>query len=522
MEYVKLGSSDLRVSRVCMGCMGFGDASNGQHRWTVDEETTRSIVGHGLDMGINFFDTAVVYQNGTSERYLGRALRDLADRDDVVVATKFVPRSNEDIERGVSGRDHILGSLDRSLANLGMDHVDLFIYHMWDYRTPIREVLEALGEAVRSGKTRYIGISNCFAWQLAKANALADSLDLPRFVSVQNHYNLIFREEEREMAPLCREDGIAMTPYSALASGRLSRHPGETTRRLAEDSYARFKYDATADEDAGIVSRVAEVADRMGVTMTEVSLAWLLTKTTSPVVGATKAAHVDGMAGAVNIRLSEDDIRYLEEPYRPHRLVGVMAQNTATASGEEHVWSKTRERSPVDQHTRHHDAHEPGLPGLPEPLPGVQRDRTGVPLVDLQDDRTRPAGAGDPLHTVHGLRTYAAAAASLEEVELAQMHRVALHPVGEVSRADTVCDDPFVDYALGHLPPYALGGLLLLQELVEEVIGHVGVDIPEERICELRQPLRLIGTDGFEAELAQAACPRRSSCRGSDRGGCPR
>lgn len=342
MEYVRLGGSDLRVSRICMGCMGFGDASNGQRSWTVDEETTRSIVGRGLERGINFFDTAAVYQNGTSERYLGRAMRDLADRDEVVVATKFVPRSNDEIERGISGRQHILDSLDRSLANLGMDHVDLLIYHMWDYRTPIREVLEALGEAVSSGKTRYIGISNCFAWQLSMANALADSLDLPRFVSVQNHYNLIFREEEREMAPLCREEGIAMTPYSALASGRLSRHPGEASKRFSEDAYARFKYDATADEDAVIISRVAEVADRMGVSMTEVSLSWLMTRTTSPVVGATRISHVDGMADAVDVRLSDDDIRHLEEPYRPHRLVGVMAQNTASASGEEHVWSKAK------------------------------------------------------------------------------------------------------------------------------------------------------------------------------------
>ena len=390
MEYVRLGKSNLRVSRVCMGCMGFGDASDGQHSWTMDEETTRSIVKHGLDRGINFFDTAAVYQNGTSEKYLGKALRDFADRDEVVVATKFVPRNNDEIERGVSGRDHILDSLDRSLANLGMDHVDLFIYHMWDYRTPIREVLEALGEAVDAGKTMYIGVSNCFAWQLAKANALADSLDLPRFVSVQNHYNLIFREEEREMAPLCREDGIAMTPYSALASGRLSRHPGETSKRLSEDAYARLKYDATADEDAAIISRVAEVADRVGVSMTEVSLSWLMKRSTSPVVGSTRVSHVDGMADAVDVRLSDNDIRYLEEPYRPHRLVGVMAQNTASASGEEHVWSKTRERSPVDQHPRHHHAHETGLPGLPEPLPGVQRDGARIPLVYLEGDRTRP------------------------------------------------------------------------------------------------------------------------------------
>lgn len=338
MQRTRLGKSDLEVSRICMGCMGFGDPNNGQHSWTVGEEQTREIVKKGLDAGINFFDTAIGYQNGTSEQYLGRALRDFADRDDVVVATKFLPRTNEEIEAGVSGQEHIRRSIDASLEHLGMDHVDLYIYHMWDHRTPIRDILEGLDQAVRDGKVRYIGISNVYAWQLAKANDLADSLGYPRFVSVQNHYNLVFREEEREMAPYCREDGIAMTPYSALASGRLSKHPGETSKRLAEDSYAKLKYDRAAEADAGIIARVAELADQKGVTMTEVSLAWLLTKVTAPVVGATKASHIGGMAGAADLKLTDSDCRYLEELYEPHRIVGVMAQNTASSASEEHVW----------------------------------------------------------------------------------------------------------------------------------------------------------------------------------------
>lgn len=331
MKYTRLGNSDLNVSRVCMGCMGFGDAAHGQHTWTLDEEHSREIIKHGLDLGINFFDTAIAYQSGTSEQYLGRALKDFARRDDVVVATKFLPRTPEEIEAGVTGQQHIETMLNKSLENLGMDHVDLYIYHMWDHQTPIYDILDGLNRMVKAGKTRYIGISNCFAWQLAKANALAEKEGFAKFISVQGHYNLIFREEEREMAPFCQEDNIAMTPYSALAGGRLSKHRGETSKRLSEDSYAQLKYGDTAAQDQVIIDRIAEIAEKRGVTMTEVSLAWLLTKVTSPVVGATKSHHVDGAANAVNLELTAKELAYLEEPYIPHKLVGVMAQNTAAS-----------------------------------------------------------------------------------------------------------------------------------------------------------------------------------------------
>ena len=339
MLYTKLGNSDLTVSRICMGCMGFGDAANGQHSWTVDEEHSREIIKRGLELGVNFFDTAIAYQSGTSEQYLGRALRDFAKRDQVVVATKFLPRTNQEIESGVTGQEHIEKMLNKSLENLGMDYVDLYIYHMWDYRTPLYDILEGLNRVVKAGKVRYIGISNCFAWQLAKANGLAEKEGFAKFVSVQNHYNLIFREEEREMAPYCAEENIAMTPYSALAGGRLSKHPGETSKRLQEDEYAKLKYDGSAEQDKLIVERVAALADKYGVTMTEISLAWLLTKVTSPVVGATKLSHIEGAANAVNIALDESEMEYLEKPYVPHRLVGVMAQNTVSSSNANHVWS---------------------------------------------------------------------------------------------------------------------------------------------------------------------------------------
>ena len=338
MKYVKLGSSELEVSRICLGCMGFGDPQAGQHSWTVDEEATREIVKRALDAGINFFDTAIAYQGGTSEQYVGRALRDFARRDDVVVATKFLPRTADEIAEGVTGQQHIANSIDASLAHLGMDYVDLYIYHMWDYNTPIYDVMEGLAKLVKAGKARAIGIANVYAWQLEKANALAEREGFPKFVSVQNHMNLIFREDERELAPCCAEEGIALTPYSALASGRLSRRPGETSKRLREDSYAKFKYDASSDADAFVIERVAEVADAHGVTMTEVSLAWLLTRVASPVVGATKPHHVDGAVAAVDLKLSDEEIAYLEEPYVPHAIVGVMAQNKPADAGKEHVW----------------------------------------------------------------------------------------------------------------------------------------------------------------------------------------
>ena len=340
MKYTRLGNSDLIVSRICMGCMGFGDPGRGQHSWTIDEAHSREIIKRGLDLGVNFYDTAIAYQSGTSEQYVGRALRDFTKREDVVVATKFLPRTPEEIENGVSGQRHIETMIDTSLKNLGMDYVDLYIYHMWDWNTPIEDVMDGLDRIVKAGKARYVGISNCFAWQIAKANAFAEKEGLAKFVSVQGHYNLIFREEEREMVPYCREENIALTPYSALASGRLSRLPGEGgTKRAKEDTYAKFKYDATEAQDNVIISRVAEIAEKHGVTMTEVSLAWLLGKVTAPVVGATKLHHIEGAAKAVDLELTAEETAYLEERYVPHPLAGVMAQNKPANSMEKHVWS---------------------------------------------------------------------------------------------------------------------------------------------------------------------------------------
>jgi len=315
MKYTKLGNSDLTVSRICMGCMGFGDPGRGQHSWTIDEEHTREIIKRGLEKGVNFYDTAVAYQSGTSEQYIGWALRDFAQRGDVVVATKFLPRTQEEIERGVSGQRHVGNMIDTSLRNLGTDYVDLYICHMWDWQTPIEDVMDGLNRVVKAGKARYVGISNCFAWQIAKANALAEKEGFAKFVSVQGHYNLIFREEEREMVPYCHEENVALTPYSALASGRLARLPGQGgTKRAEEDAYAKFKYDATAAQDNVIIARVAELAEKHGVSMTEVSLAWLLTKAASPVVGATKLHHIEGAVKAVDLELAAAELAAAVNP----------------------------------------------------------------------------------------------------------------------------------------------------------------------------------------------------------------
>lgn len=341
MQYTELGNSDLRISRICMGCMGFGEAGNGQHSWTVDEAHSRAIIKKGLELGVNFFDTAIVYQNGTSEQYLGRALKDFARREDVVVATKFPVRTQAEIDGGISGQEHVRRMLDQSLQNLGMDYVDLYIYHMWDYLTPLEEIMEGLNNAVKAGKVRFVGISNCFAWQLCKANELARREGFAPFVSVQGHYNLIFREEEREMIPYCREEGIALTPYSALAGGRLSKLPGETSKRLEADAYAKGKYDATAAQDARIIERVAELARVHDVAMTEIALAWLMGKGAIPVAGATKLSHVEGAARATALTLTEEEVAYLEACYMPHPLVGVMAQNTQETADRPKVWSQS-------------------------------------------------------------------------------------------------------------------------------------------------------------------------------------
>lgn len=333
MKYKKLGNSDLIISSICMGCMGFGDSKIGQHSWTVGEEETKKIIWHALELGINFYDTAPVYQNGTSEQFVGRALKDFAKREDYIIATKFIPRTVEEIENEVSGQEHIENSLNKSLKNLRMDYVDLYIYHMWDYHTPMEEIIEGLDHVIKVGKARAIGISNCFSWQLAKANYFARSNGLQEFVSMQGHYNLIAREEEREINIFCNSENIALTPYSALAGGRLAKNKGETSKRLVEDVYAKFKYDKTAEVDQLIIDRVSKLAEKHNVSMTEISLAWLLNKVTAPVVGATKLSQVEGMVKAVDLKLSDNEILYLEELYIPHSLVGVMAQNGKQKGG---------------------------------------------------------------------------------------------------------------------------------------------------------------------------------------------
>ena len=299
MEYIKLGNSDLNVSRICMGCMGFGDPTQGPCTWTINEEQSREIIKRGLELGVNFFDTAIAYQSGTSEQYVGRALRSLAKREDVIVATKFLPRTADEIAAGISGQQHVERMLNKSLENLGMDYVDLYICHMWDYNTPIEEIMEGMNNAVKAGKVRAIGIS---------------------------------------MVPLCEEDNIALTPYSSLAGGRLSKRQGETSKRQEEDGVAKMKYDATAEQDGIIIARVAELADRYGVTMTQVALAWLLQKVASPVVGATKLHHIEGAVTALDLKLTPDDMAYLEEMYIPHKLVGVMALNKKKPT-EKATWS---------------------------------------------------------------------------------------------------------------------------------------------------------------------------------------
>ena len=338
MKYTKLGNSDLNVSRIYMGCMGFGDPNNGMHTWTLNEEESRKIIKAGIDNGINFFDTAIGYQNGTSEQYVGKAIKDFADREDMVIATKFLPRTEEEIKNNVSGQEHINKMVDTSLNNHNLDYIDLYIYHMWDYNTPLYDILDGLNSIVEEGKARYIGISNCFAWQLAKANALAEKEGFEKFVSVQGHYNLIFREEEREMIPYCKSENIGLTPYSSLASGRLSKMPDESSKRLKEDYYANKKYESTEEQDSVIIKRVIDLAKEYDVSMSEISLAWLETKVDSPIMGATKLKHIETGVNSVELKLSEDDLKYLEEPYKAHDLVGVMADNKAKANDSEKVW----------------------------------------------------------------------------------------------------------------------------------------------------------------------------------------
>ena len=296
MDYVRLGSTGMKVSRICLGCMGFGDATRWIHKWVLDEDNSRPIIQHALELGITFFDTANVYSIGRSEEILGRALKDFANRDDVIIATKLHGKMREDPNGSGLSRKAILSEIDHSLRRLGTDYIDLYQIHRWDYETPIEETLEALNDLVRAGKVRYIGASAMWAWQFHKALYTADKHGWTRFVSMQNHLNLIYREEEREMLPLCREEKIGVIPYSPLASGRLTRDSSaDSTLRSETDQIAKSKYDKTAQTDQHIIDRVAELADQHGVPRAHIALAWLLHKepVAAPIVGATKLAHLD-------------------------------------------------------------------------------------------------------------------------------------------------------------------------------------------------------------------------------------
>lgn len=324
MEYTKLGNTGLDVSKICLGAMSFGDPVNWIHKWVLEEADSRPIIKGALDFGINFFDTANVYSIGRSEEILGAALKDYAKRDEIVLATKVHQKMFDGPNGGGLSRKHIMSQIDQSLKRLQTDYVDLFIIHRWDYNTPIEETMAALHDVVKSGKARYIGASAMHAYQFQKANYIAEKNGWTKFVSMQNHLNLIYREEEREMIPYCESEGIALTPYSPLASGRLARSNNESSKRLVTDEVARSKYDETADKDQLIIDRVGELASRYGVSRVEISLAWLFSKPTlaAPVIGATKMSHVETAVKATGIALDPADIAYLEEPYVPHRIVG--------------------------------------------------------------------------------------------------------------------------------------------------------------------------------------------------------
>ncbi len=324
MEYVKLGNTGLDVSKLCLGCMSFGDPEGWVHKWALNEEDSRPIIKRALELGINFFDTANVYSKGRSEEILGRAIKDYAKRDEVVIATKVCIQMREGPNGAGLSRKAIMSEIDHSLKRLGTDYVDLYIIHRWDYNTPIEETMEALHDVVKAGKARYIGASSMYAWQFQKALYVAEKNGWTRFVSMQNHLNLLYREEEREMIPLCVEEKIAITPYSPLASGRLARDWSEMTKRLETDQIAKFKYDSTAEADKLIADRVAEVAEKRGVPRAQIALAWLMQKepVTIPIIGATKISQLEEAIPSISIELTSEEISYMEEPYVPHRIVG--------------------------------------------------------------------------------------------------------------------------------------------------------------------------------------------------------
>jgi aryl-alcohol dehydrogenase-like predicted oxidoreductase len=324
MDYVKLGQTGLKVSRVCLGCMTYGAPERGGHPWSLAEGQSRPFIKRALELGINFFDTANTYSDGTSEEIVGRALRDFARREEVVIATKvFYPMREGPNALGLS-RKSILTEIDASLRRLFTDYVDLYQIHRWDKYTPIEETLEALHDVIKAGKARYIGASSMFAWQFSKAQYTARLNGWTRLASMQNHYNLLNREEEREMMPLCAAEGVGVIPWSPLARGRLTRPWGETTNRMATDDFGRTLYSATEESDRKIVERVGEIAKKRDVPPAQVALAWVAQKpfVTAPIVGASKPHHLDDAIAALSLNLSPEEIASLEEPYVPHPVVG--------------------------------------------------------------------------------------------------------------------------------------------------------------------------------------------------------
>lgn len=324
MEYIKFGHTGMDVSRICLGCMSFGNVLPGWHQWVLDEDNSRPIIKRALELGINFFDTANVYANGSSEEIIGRALKDYANRDEIVLATKVWGRMHQGPNGSGLSRKAIMSEIDKSLKRLGTDYVDLYIIHRWDYDTPIEETMEAMHDVVKSGKARYIGASAMFAWQFQKALHVAENNGWTRFVSMQNHLNLIYREEEREMMPLCKDYKIAVTPYSPLASGRLIRDWSEATYRSETDLIQKAKYDSSAAADRLIIERVASLAEKRGVSRIHIALAWLLQKESvaAPIIGATKLSQLEDAAGALSVKLSTEEVSFLEELYIPHPIVG--------------------------------------------------------------------------------------------------------------------------------------------------------------------------------------------------------
>lgn len=324
MNTVKFGRTGLEVSRLCLGCMSYGEPQRGTHPWTLPEEPSRPLIKKALDLGINFFDTANVYSDGTSEEILGRALRDFASREDVVIATKVHGRMRKGPNGQGLSRKAIMAEIDASLRRLGTDYVDLYQIHRWDYGTPIEETLEALHDVVKAGKARYVGASSMYSWQFAKALHLAEKHGWTRFVSMQNHLNLLYREEEREMLPLCADEGIAVIPWSPMARGRLTRDWDERSARMESDEFGRKLYEKTVEHDRKVVERVAEIAAARNVPRAQIALAWVLQKSpvTAPIIGATKMEHLDDAVAALSLKLDAEEIRRLEEPYVPHPVQG--------------------------------------------------------------------------------------------------------------------------------------------------------------------------------------------------------